>query len=298
MERSNPVSELTSIDSQLCKWNSTHTRTWIVITQCSIRHLYSLNSPDIPPSLKETLIATAKTMERRRCNHHELDEPLSSLKCISSVIDPKGSGTNKNRYVLASQEEELRRFCRSLKGVPLIYIKRSVMVMEPMSEESIEVRESTEKEKFRQGLRGRVAGLGKRKRENEDTENSLEINDAERKVVMGGQELSPKKKRTRGPKGPNPLSVKKKPKMDVTAKAASLDAESRAAVVPQPSVIDEDEASVRTLGGGEMEYSHPLNRKKMRRRQKHNGNDEIPSAGNGESDSVRLANKVESGVET
>ena len=116
-----------------------------MITQCSIRHLYTLNSTGVFPQIKETLIATAKAMERRRCNHHELEEPLSTLECLSSVIDPKGSGTNKNRYVVASQEEEVRRRCRDLKGIPLVYVKRSVMVMEPMSEGSLWVKESAER---------------------------------------------------------------------------------------------------------------------------------------------------------
>ncbi|KAL8967614.1 MAG: hypothetical protein Q9197_005340 [Variospora fuerteventurae] len=147
-------------------------------------------------------------MERRRCNHHELEDALSTLECFSSVIDPKKSAINRNRYVVASQEEEVRRFCRGVRGVPLVYVKRSVMIMEPMAETTIGVKEGMEREKFRTGLRGRPT---KRKRDhdedkqagNDDHSNKEDGDDA------GGDEKAKKRSKARGPKGPNPLSVKK-----------------------------------------------------------------------------------------
>ncbi|KAL9598922.1 MAG: hypothetical protein Q9219_004188 [cf. Caloplaca sp. 3 TL-2023] len=156
-------------------------------------------------------------MERRRCNHHELDDPLSTLDCLSNVIDPKKSATNRNRYCVASQEEEVRRFCRSVKGVPLIYVKRSVMILEPMAESTVGVKEGIEREKFRTGLRARV---GKRKRDSEEgrgAENENENEDQTEGIIAdgegrAGEEKATKSKKTRGPKGPNPLSVKKSKK--------------------------------------------------------------------------------------
>ncbi|KAL8776408.1 MAG: hypothetical protein Q9213_008283 [Squamulea squamosa] len=177
-----------------------------MITQCSIRHLYTL---PVAQSEKDPLILQAKTYERRRCNHHDLDEPLSTLDCLSSVIDPKKSATNRNRYVVASQEEEVRRFCRGVRGVPLVYVKRSVMVLEPMAERTVGVKEGIEREKFRTGLRGKP---GKRKREPEAEETGEEL-DQQKEVVDGEDkengERPLKKRKSRGPKGPNPLSVKK-----------------------------------------------------------------------------------------
>lgn len=178
-----------------------------MITQCSIRHLYTLS---VPQSEKDPLILLAKSMERRRCNHHELENPLSTLECLSSVVDPKKSQTNRNRYVVASQDDEVRRFCRGVKGVPLIYVKRSVMVLEPMAESTIGVKEGIERDKFRTGLRAR---LGKRRRYSEeekdaDTEDRPEgqTNDVD---AQDSNERAAKRKKARGPKGPNPLSVKK-----------------------------------------------------------------------------------------
>ncbi len=178
-----------------------------------MRHLYLLK--DVPQPTKDALILTAKSMERRRCNHHVLDEPLSTFECFNSVIDPKNSHTNKNRYVVASQDEDVRRFCRGIKGVPLVYVKRSVMVMEPMAAGSVSAREGMEREKFRSGLKTRGTGLvGKRKR-NEDEGDLVAGEDQEAKSITEGDERAGKRKKTKGPKGPNPLSVKKPKKATV-----------------------------------------------------------------------------------
>ncbi|MCJ1378164.1 hypothetical protein MMC17_001260 [Xylographa soralifera] len=176
-----------------------------MITQCTMRHLYLLPTSTPTESFtsamtmgnKNALIDLARTFERRRCDHHTLDEPLSTLACFTSVVDPKGSRTNKNRYIVASQEEEVRRWARGIKGVPSVYVKRNVMVMEPMSEGSLGVREGAERGKLRGGIR-KVGEQGekKRKRVEESEEQAKDDKEA-------------KKKRTRGMKGPNPLSVKK-----------------------------------------------------------------------------------------
>lgn len=187
-----------------------------MITQCSIRHLYTLS---VSQSEKDPLILLAKSMERRRCNHHELDEPLSTLECLSSVIDPKKSATNRNRYVVASQEEGVRRFCRGVKGVPLVYVKRSVMILEPMAESTICVKEGIERDKFRTGLRARP---GKTKREDQE-EGGEDNEDGEEKNNMDMGEGSKEKaavKKARGAKGPNPLSVKKPKKEKVETQEA------------------------------------------------------------------------------
>ncbi|MCJ1418781.1 hypothetical protein MMC32_005132 [Xylographa parallela] len=161
-------------------------------------------------SNKNALIDLARTFERRRCDHHTLDEPLSTIACFTSVIDPKGSRTNKNRYIVASQEEEVRRWARGIKGVPSVYVKRSVMVMEPMSEGSLGMREGAERGKLRGGIR-KVGEQGEKKRKR--------VEESEEQVQ---DEKEAKKRRTRGLKGPNPLSVKKARKEVVLDKAGPI----------------------------------------------------------------------------
>lgn len=173
-----------------------------------MRHLYASSSQ---PGMS-AVIDRAKGYERRRCGHRPEThpEPLSTKECLSSVVDPKDNKTNKNRYVVASQDQEVRKLMRGIAGVPLIYINRSVMIMEPMASVTADIRQREEKIKFREGLKRGSGSVGmKRKREDEDEDGAARENDT---VGEDGKEKEKKKKKQRGPKGPNPLSVKKSKK--------------------------------------------------------------------------------------
>lgn len=103
--------------------NTLHGEVKILITQCSMRHLYAANKE---PGM-DRVIEKAKNFERRRCGHHpeEFHEPCSTLECLGGVVGP----TNKHRYVVASQDQEVRARFRGVAGVPLVYISRSVMIV-------------------------------------------------------------------------------------------------------------------------------------------------------------------------
>ena len=78
---------------------------------------------------------------------------------------------------------------RQIPAVPMVYIKRAVMIMEPPNPATLARRDALEREKL-----GGLEGLHKRKSEGD------------------GEQSSKKKKK--GPKEPNPLSVKKRKKSD------------------------------------------------------------------------------------
>lgn len=103
--------------------NTLHGEVKVLITQCSMRHLYARNKE---PGV-DRIIDKAKDYERRRCGHHPEShpEPCSTLECLGSVVGP----TNKHRYVVASQDLDVRSRMRGIPGVPLIYINRSVMIV-------------------------------------------------------------------------------------------------------------------------------------------------------------------------
>lgn len=193
-----------------------------LITQCSIRYLYALDRATYPN--KETIISAAKAMERRRCGHHELETPLSDFDCMRSVIDPKSVRqdtdlVNRFNYVVAAQDEEIRAWCRRVRGTPLVHVKRSVMVMERMSEGSVRVRDGEERGKLRAGIKkqGPNGVLGKRKqRDNEDETARDSADGTPREPVERA------KKRQRGVKGPNPLSVRKAKSKDVKLKSNEM----------------------------------------------------------------------------
>lgn len=136
-------------------------------------------------SKNQQAIELAKRFERRRCGHK--DHAIDPSDCINSIIDIKGQ--NKHRYVVVTQDLDLRRKLRQIPGVPLIYMNRSVMVMEPLSRASEQKQKEYEESKLSGGLNDKNAGL---------------------REVQEQPEETAAKKRKKGPKEPNPLSVKKK----------------------------------------------------------------------------------------
>lgn len=172
----------------------------------------------------------------RHCSHNADSTPIDEIECLLSLLSPNAeSKKNKEHYILAcadpilrktnnsenqprrrkteedrKEEEAMRRShalrsaARSIPGVPIIYVKRSVMVLEPMSGPSEMVRDGHERGKFRAGLDVDPM-LGKRKRDGESADGE------------SADEAEPKKKRGPKVKAPNPLSVKKKKKVDAPA---------------------------------------------------------------------------------
>lgn len=216
--------------------NTLHGEVKILVTQCSMRHLYAQNKDG---SL-EKIIDKAKGFERRRCGHHpeQYPEPLSTAECLASVVGP----TNKHRYVVASQEQEVRAQFRRIAGVPLVYISRSVMIvsfnpcdsnvrdrcvrlltgtwkqLEPMAHATAKVVQKGERSKFRAELKDPAAKAGeKRKRDEDDSEGSDEEDSVEKKLEA---EKKKKKKKRKGEKGPNPLAVRKPKKQPQEQKPA------------------------------------------------------------------------------
>ncbi|CCD26794.1 rRNA-binding ribosome biosynthesis protein UTP23 NDAI_0I02250 [Naumovozyma dairenensis CBS 421] len=166
--------------------NTLQSEVKVMITQCCMQALYEENNQDA--------IELARRFERRRCNHNP-KEPKTAIECIESVVNINGQ--NKHRYVVASQDLATRRKLRQVPGVPLIHISRAVMIMEPLSDVSAQVSRRKENEKLYKGLND-PKFTGVKSAVDKETVKEKESTDQQ------------KKKRKIGPKGPNPLSMKKK----------------------------------------------------------------------------------------
>lgn len=139
-------------------------------------------------------------------------QPKNKQHFVLATADPlteknhtSGPSGRARRPMNASTGQDIRAYAREVPGVPIIYVKRSVMVLEELSGASLRVRRMEEKDKFREGIIG--PGSRKRKRDDEDGEDgkSKDGEDGE-EVDMAG----PKKKKVKKVRGPNPLSVLKK----------------------------------------------------------------------------------------
>jgi U3 small nucleolar RNA-associated protein 23 len=153
---------------------------------------------------------------------------------------------------------------RQIAGVPIIYLSKSIVLMESMADATEQHREREEKSKFKLGLKGQRKPEATPKRKRED----------EGQAGEGGQSIGdqatgdtrPKAKKRKGPKGPNPLSVKKSTK-DKTA-------QSGATKKARPSASETDGDKQR----GEREESAPRKRRR-KHKSKADGGGDAPDGG-------------------
>ncbi|KAI9572803.1 Fcf1-domain-containing protein [Boletus coccyginus] len=142
-----------------------------MITQCCIHELY------LQGESLQAAVDLAKSFERRKCNHREA---IVGEECIASVV----GDSNRNRYVIATQSQTLRIKLRLIPAVPIVRINRAVMILEPPSDVTLRAKQQNEQEAFRPSA-------------------------AELAAIRADNPVAPPRRR-RAPKGPNPLSVKKK----------------------------------------------------------------------------------------
>jgi len=143
-----------------------------MITQCCIHELY------LQGKEQQSAVDLAKTFERRRCNHREA---IPGDECLTSII-----GTdNKHRYVVATQSHPLRVRLRNIPAAPIVHINRSVMVLEPPSDTTLNAKLANE-------------------------ERTLHATLPELKSLPSTSTSTQPFRKKKRPKGPNPLSMKKK----------------------------------------------------------------------------------------
>ncbi|KAF9019317.1 hypothetical protein CPC16_001958 [Podila verticillata] len=166
----------------------------------------------------------SKRFEKRRCKHQQaVDEAL----CLSQII----STSNPHNYVVASQSKKLRSQFGQVPGVPLLYINRSNMILEPPSEVTLSKTKQIEGGKTHASTK-ELATLKTVKVKNngqvsldaklaKKLEEKAESKKAKREAVKAKI-----LKKRQGPKEPNPLSIKKKkPKTTPTASAKPVASE-------------------------------------------------------------------------
>ena len=97
---------------------------FLVITQCCIQALYDQGSEG------QAAVEMAKEFERRKCNHFK---PRPEDECMLQMAGE----SNQNRYVIATQSLDLRTLLRKIPGTPIVYIARSVVLLESPSDQTM-----------------------------------------------------------------------------------------------------------------------------------------------------------------
>ncbi|GLD98653.1 hypothetical protein PINS_up018090 [Pythium insidiosum] len=118
---------------------------------------------------------------------------VDDAKDVTKVLQSLVGDRNERKFVVATQEVELRKALRLVPGVPLIYLNRSVLVFEDVSKATLAIVRQEEKAKM-----AKLDVNEKRKLESVVSDSSPGDADA----------AAPARKKHRA-KAPNPLSCKK-----------------------------------------------------------------------------------------
>lgn len=138
--------------------------------------------------------------------------PKSAAEGILKLV----GASNRHGYVVCSQDDHLRKSLNEIPGVPALYLNIGVTVLEPPSRSSREFNEAREQKKMapRKDERRRLQrnSSSSSKSGNDDNSNSDRVNAESRATSAEDSvaEKKKKKKRQRGPKQPNPLSIRSK----------------------------------------------------------------------------------------
>ncbi|KAL4110776.1 hypothetical protein PRIC1_002463 [Phytophthora ramorum] len=144
------------------------------------------------------LAKTFKVAEAYDLQQEDGDEaPVDVSKCIQSIIGDK----NDRKFVVCTQEVELRKALRLVPGVPLFYLNRSVLVFEEISRATVAI--------VRQEEKANMVKLDVNEKRKLD-----QMQEGEKGEAQDEQQRLAKKRA----KGPNPLSMKKASKKKVRAK--------------------------------------------------------------------------------
>ncbi|CAG8563120.1 9444_t:CDS:2 [Paraglomus brasilianum] len=162
------------------------------VMQGVIKHMYTLCVFNELKSSDQNFVPELliEGFERRGCPHRK--KPVSSDECLASIIGSE----NQHRYCIATQNRNLREQLRAIPGVPLIYINRTVLILEPPSNATLEKAREIERLKT---LPSQQEILFLHKANPDATKN----------------DQLPNKRKLKRPKGPNPLSCKKKKKKEI-----------------------------------------------------------------------------------
>ncbi|RKP01147.1 hypothetical protein CXG81DRAFT_5391, partial [Caulochytrium protostelioides] len=96
-----------------------------MVTSCVLNELQALGKPFV------AAYTAAKCFEVRGCLHQR--HPVPAARCIETTIGP----VNTFHYCVASQDNELRKRMRDVVGTPLFHFKRTVLIMEPVSRQTL-----------------------------------------------------------------------------------------------------------------------------------------------------------------
>ena len=165
---------------------------------------------------------------------------------------------NKHRYVVATQSRPFRVSLRAIPGVPIVHINRSVMILEPASDTTLQAKQRV---RYAIDLPTRTPFFAQISILQVE-QDALAPSISERAILKAATpQAEPILRKKKGPKSPNPLSVKKK-----APKPASQEPNKRAKVINTARIETVDAGSKRKRHDDAESNSQPRPKRRRRHR--------------------------------
>ncbi|BBN04553.1 U3 small nucleolar RNA-associated protein 23 [Marchantia polymorpha subsp. ruderalis] len=198
------------------------------VTRCVIQELRKLGEV-----FSGTVLA-ARRLDIAKCNH---EPPVSAAECVEAMIGKN----NPEHFFVATQDFELRKRIRKVPGGGIIFAQNTGLIMEPPSTQQVAYARMSEAERAHMAEREQKIIEERARRKAEAALAAKTAQEAPADLHVPANEQKPvlkdrTKLKRKLPKGPNPLSQKKK-KMKVT--------ESNTSAVKIPSAEEGADASTK-----------------------------------------------------
>ncbi|XP_047319046.1 rRNA-processing protein UTP23 homolog [Impatiens glandulifera] len=173
----------------------------VFTTRCVLAELKSLGE-----SYAESF-EVARDLMIARCDH---EKRHSAVSCIMEVVGDK----NTEHFFVATQDADLRKNCQQVPGVPVVFGLRNALLLETPSVSQRQFVKFTEEDRSHMSelefkmLEKIEKGMDEDENEPQNVETAMLSN-----VKGGGKGIEEKDKaqfKRKKPKGPNPLSCKKR----------------------------------------------------------------------------------------
>lgn len=182
----------------------------VFVTRCVIEELKKLGE-----SFSGTVLATRR-LTTARCNHESLK---SATECLEAMV----GADNPEHFFVATQDGGLRKKFRQVPGVPVVFVQKNYLLLEPPSEYQHQIARMTEAERMRmmerefkllEALEAKKAATqadvtSAPEISGDEMPKKIESRDGSKSGNMLAVKERPRFKRKKA-KGPNPLSCKKK----------------------------------------------------------------------------------------
>lgn len=172
----------------------------------------------------------ARRFEIRRCQHDKGSKTGS--ECLKDLV----SSNNPHHYCIAGQDIELRKDLRKIPGVPLIFILRDTVLMEPPTEKCLEIAKKMEKKKLKNVDLKAIKTVTNKITSSLKTINQNSSQDSDETEKVSVSKVIKKKKTNKSKlKNPNPLSCKKSklPKPNSNLKTTTSEASTSTPALPK-----------------------------------------------------------------